>query len=132
MSYFGNSHFSHYLIYIRRCILKLSNKVEQRIYWITKHTITSMWDKFKRLPVLIKSMSNIQMAKKEKKNFFSTFVCWNFVQITVVQKYYKFFVSKHRLHSSKTFWLLYICLKALNSLWVWCALSFAFLLKYTQ
>lgn len=66
--------------------------------------MTSIPGNSKRLIVLIKFMSNIKILKwqKRKKNF-SLHFFFNlfFIQITVVQKYYKIFISKHFLQKQQ-------------------------------
>lgn len=67
-------------------------------------TMTSFPGNSKRLIVLIKFMSNIKILKwqKRKKTFsLHFFLNLFFIQITVVQKYYKIFISKHFLQKQQ-------------------------------
>lgn len=66
--------------------------------------MTSIPGNSKRLIVLIKFMSNIKILKwqKRKKTFsLHFFLNLFFIQITVVQKYYKIFISKHFLQKQQ-------------------------------
>ena len=98
-----------------------------------KQAMASKCNNIRRLTILIKFKSNIKILKwqKEKKNFFYTFLFFfNFVQITVVQKYYKILVSKHFLQQQQNILIVYFCWFFFGKPLIVCECGVLFLLTF--